>query len=1333
MSVTSLSSVAGKSRKRKKSGGRQAASAEICPWCRRDFSTTPNPIIKDRKKCEMLPRCRQYGPCDCCRATKKAISDTRSDAAITQDCKDDTKQAQWLVSVLCREAQKNGEPVENVPGYVAPASRDGPPQTVTQDKTIALVSQIHIANFWPTEVLMPTFDLKSAPPGEIEDEDAFGKRCKGVWRDPAEDPQDLPGRVRKLFQEKRDTAKQTTVVDRSKDHVREGQGTDAWQLAKNRVSLRKASRNESGDAGSITLETGDGCPASDDDDCFALMTLPSASSQRQSGTAAEKKETPKKAHKARASSSAGRERASISADVGPPSGLKPVIKTALKKNPKSNVSTLLNRMTWKERQKASREVQACTKLLATVGVTTDQFCEDGTAVTVPEAQSVLTKIELRLSENNRWVYNSEDVDLSSENAAELCQVRTEALQKLLDGQKKFGAMVQVLKSAAATKAKDPTSYDPDFFMHALEDCCEVGLSVSTSLAQKYVARCNDAALSEVVQACQHAWDGFVKPIASNQALLKSAWSETECCLDMLPDDLFDFWIAQVSTSNNSGNETLVGHAEEQPPALQDSDAFGIGLLKHLGKQPANKFDIKDIQRESVIGVVTAFCSLNLFSRPDITDEVQCLDDGDSSDSESFDTSLQAVISSCNMKLGKMFSNSLAKIKLVAANQDLFVALKWLHVLFKPNGDDMKGLFECLEVVKRDDYVFGDALKCPLGLFLHNHAAAYLRDQIQADRAMRRVSALQASVSEKVTQHLLAKVRASDTFGARFTRSLSTLKESVLERRKIVAVVGEERLARSEIFKEVENSLESFIAQVVAIDGQKFIKFLTGAIENVQSGASSAAVMEKLFTTKEVQSASGKLSALECSLKEMSWKGLCLTEELDAAAEKLRLERIALVTTLAEGLVAIRALDGLAEDSPSFDKVHGNVHKFIIFLQGFCIDCHMLSSANGLDTWQFSACRRALQTLFEKAHRQMHAHYTSDLMRWHSHKACRLMGKGLDAAIVSAMADLEKDSVAQTLGSTITSNLHKIWPDMSASHMHKSSSGSWRLAATGVLLCDSSFKRRDALESGSMTLHSDFSDVDSHSVSLTSPESLLLLASFMQLVEVLVNAQKVVASAKVKKVDQAVLQGFADFTAGDWPKVGHFRNSFTHMVESVFTSKEVCGAIEAVISKLISNFGLALVEHINVLSVLIVEELVSTTDACKKDNLQELITEAEEISQAVKDNAIKIVKNHNSQVFKKAYRVWHQVKDIPSRVMADIVKQLPDIQSDSSKCDQVSTVGRNCGATLMYAMLAISQNCLRPLKPGEVASQLHSAARECQAVKDAGEFLPPMFVAILGAS
>lgn len=263
----------------------------------------------------------------------------------------------------------------------------------------------------------------------------------------------------------------------------------------------------------------------------------------------------------------------------------------------------------------------------------------------------------------------------------------------------------------------------------------------------------------------------------------------------------------------------------------------------------------------------------------------------------------------------------------------------------------------------------------------------------------------------------------------------------------------------------------------------------------------------------------------------------------------------MVTSIAGGLMACGGMPGLKDDSSEFDEVHGGIQKFALFLREFDIDSDLLH-VPGAGDWKASPCRRTLLGLIEKAHSHMHMFYTSDLMRWHSSKASRLMGKTLDLVIVEAVqaTSLDKinlESVVNVVSQNINGALDKIWEPQfatrEAGNMGTSVRDSWRLAANSVLLSDKNFKRLELMECGAATLHSGV-DESEHSVAITSPESLLLLASFMKVVDVMLAAQKH-SGGKTRGVDYPkVLQELADFTSGDWQTVEMAFKDFCEMVD-----------------------------------------------------------------------------------------------------------------------------------------------------------------------------------------
>lgn len=192
-----------------------------------------------------------------------------------------------------------------------------------------------------------------------------------------------------------------------------------------------------------------------------------------------------------------------------------------------------------------------------------------------------------------------------------------------------------------------------------------------------------------------------------------------------------------------------------------------------------------------------------------------------------------------------------------------------------------------------DCMFASGMSMPVGAFLLTRARTHLQSRIAADRAIRRVIGFKAGVNSLTAQNLVAKLKPSDCGGARFFRGAQVMKDMVTERKKILAAVGEKGLADNSDYMETQTLLENLTQEVVALDGQKFVHVLAKAIEVVAKSETSPGG-GCVFVAKQVQECVRNLTQLAKSLGEMCWTGLTLTEELDDAAEKLRLQRIELV-------------------------------------------------------------------------------------------------------------------------------------------------------------------------------------------------------------------------------------------------------------------------------------------------------------------------------------------------------------------------------------------------------------------------------------------------------
>ena len=232
---TSVVGSVANSRNRTKTGGRTAAG-DHCPLCKKTSSSV-NPIVKQRVKSPLLPRSRVFGPRDICRGAKRHARILKGDAELTKEHKGDEITPEWLIILNIYIAHKNGEPLDSVEGYVPPSSVDGPLTIVTSSNDVELFTEVHISNFWPQEDYEEYYG-KPALASQLEDgEDSFGKACKGVMRPASSDPDVKPRRVQKIMKRRAKRATAAVEVDRSDQHVREGQGADAFALASSKVDI----------------------------------------------------------------------------------------------------------------------------------------------------------------------------------------------------------------------------------------------------------------------------------------------------------------------------------------------------------------------------------------------------------------------------------------------------------------------------------------------------------------------------------------------------------------------------------------------------------------------------------------------------------------------------------------------------------------------------------------------------------------------------------------------------------------------------------------------------------------------------------------------------------------------------------------------------------------------------------------------------------------------------------------------------------------------------------------------------------------------------------------
>ena len=254
-----------------KTGGRKGTLA--CTWCRRSWET-PHPILKKEGN---LPRCKGYGPrCDICKhAFAWACKGTDEKARGAEIQASDEAHEEWMrTCVKPYEDFKNG--VDD-PKASFPESRDGPLTTIEQNDGVDILRTEVLGNFWPVHVFKRFFKEDPPQAAITTEEGDNGAEVEGILRDPSQDPPHLPIGVIQLAKRRTKGAKRKRELDRSDQHVREGQGRDAWNFAKRplEASAEAAELAGEGDAPTTKYIKLTAAPKptgnlSDDDDDFSL-------------------------------------------------------------------------------------------------------------------------------------------------------------------------------------------------------------------------------------------------------------------------------------------------------------------------------------------------------------------------------------------------------------------------------------------------------------------------------------------------------------------------------------------------------------------------------------------------------------------------------------------------------------------------------------------------------------------------------------------------------------------------------------------------------------------------------------------------------------------------------------------------------------------------------------------------------------------------------------------------------------------------------------------------------------------------------------------------------
>ena len=484
-------------RKRPKTGGRRGGDA--CHSCHRTWDT-PNPLKFNRGGSETLPRCKGYGPnCDVCvgthRAYYKGSGVTMAD--INDKCSEcgGEEHVTWMKHVTCYERKRNGENVHQGGDDVI-ASALGPQTFVEQEDQEEIVQTTVLSKSWPVAIYKKCFG-KDPEPGEVQiGEDMNGNECDVVLRDPKLDTLPLPSGVTTVTKVRRKGAKRRRIADDSKDHIREGQGKDAWSHARGKLDLTvepagsvddkqipmTLSRTAKGDANNDDGGEDVGPSSSSGEDFVFLRGR-----KRERGDGGD-----------RSSGTSGRHEAKVVPKAKP----KPKAKTKESKaskggkvparKPSPPGSALAPRVSgavpdWRVRQKAIREIQGAEKVIGPARTFVSHLLCDEVNCTFVEAVGFRGKLEARLALENRWVYNGEDLDPSQGDADKIRETRMALLVEMEELLVKLCKHCPVLQSLCASP-KVADEYCVVNFKGVIIDFVDDGGTLSDDIVIKYLER-----------------------------------------------------------------------------------------------------------------------------------------------------------------------------------------------------------------------------------------------------------------------------------------------------------------------------------------------------------------------------------------------------------------------------------------------------------------------------------------------------------------------------------------------------------------------------------------------------------------------------------------------------------------------------------------------------------------------------------------------------------------------------------------------------------------------------------------------------------------------------
>ena len=612
----------------------------------------------------------------------------------------------------------------------------------------------------------------------------------------------------------------------------------------------------------------------------------------------------------------------------------------------------------------------------------------------------------------------------------------------------------------------------------------------------------------------------------------------------------------------------------------------------------------------------------------------------------------------------------------------------------------------------------------LGSFMVDHAKEALKAKALADRAMMRVQSFKSGVEGPVLTTMMVKAKAPGVVDARFTRALAPLKDMVIEFRRINGAVGPERLDNSADFSGAKEKLSNIQNSMKDMARQKYTAGLAGALERLATGQNTNVLFVSCVTA---------LGALKNVLSEEDFTGCFMTDGESELYGQMKKKRLAFLEGFIACMKACQALETVPYGNAKFGDIHVSVHTAAVFLRQMEVDADFFKEAS--DEWPGDKCRAVLSGARRKIYAVMSRHYTNSIFKWYSNKHSRRLGVMLTALLhtISSRPDGTEAEVVEHAAAAVKAFVGQLQPqDGTAPVQEKNATWheKWRASAATVLGSTDDFATPiDDNKKKDLMLHPTFEESGTRmSSAKLSTQAGVLLGVFERVAS---------ARAKLKALQTACTsknngcQRFASFAGAEMPNLVEAVELLNTAARDCFTNEAEGKYVKTLIDTILSECACIFRASVNA-SLDLAEQQLRTAHTEMQDvyDLEKIVEGTDIIEQRQLLNSI--VKSKEATNFKARFKDVWAVQGTPKQVSKKLRSSLGPFEEFHDAWDAFFQGEDMKKFKRLYALLAILNCGVRPLKGGEDRDQVMLPCKNNEVVKEIQKMgdLPIKFAALL---